>query len=99
MGDSLQKAFTPSIDSIAFDATRILYKKIDSTKKYGVNGIIYVYSTSPDSAHWALNFSQVQQGLGDYILATSSANGRVYKWVPPIGGVHQGNYAPIAFSL
>ncbi len=90
-GDSLQNAYFTSIDSIAFNPNRVLYKKVDSTGF----GTIYVYSANKDSAHFSLNFSQVGNKKGNYVLATSSANGRVYKWVAPVNGIPQGNYEPV----
>lgn len=90
-GDSLQHAYFTSIDSIAFNPDRVLYKRIDSTGF----GTIYVYSTNKDSAHFSLNFSQVGNNKGNYVLSTSSANGRVYKWIAPVNGIPQGNYEPV----
>lgn len=90
-GDSMQNAYFQSVDSISFNPDRVLYKKVDSSGY----GIIYIYSTNKDSAHFALNFSQVGNNKGNYILSSSSANGRVYKWVAPVNGIPQGNYEPI----
>ena len=90
-GDSLQNAYYLSIDSIAWNADRILYKKIDSSGY----GFIYVYSINPDSAHFNLQFSYTGEHKGHYIISSSTANGRVYKWVAPVAGVLQGNYEPV----
>lgn len=90
-GDSLQNAFDQSIDSIGWNADRILYKKIDSIGY----GFIYVYSINPDSARFSLQFSYTGEKKGHYVVASSLANGRVYKWVAPILGILQGNYEPI----
>ena len=90
-GDSLQNAFDLSVDSIAWNADRILYKKTDSAGY----GIIYVYSINPDSAHWSLQLSYVGEHKGHYVVASTTANGRVYKWVAPVSGVLQGNYEPL----
>lgn len=90
-GDSLQNAFDQSIDSIGWNADRILYKKIDSSGY----GIIYVYSISPDSAQYSLQFSYTGEHKGHYVVSSSTANGRVYKWLAPLLGVLQGNYEPL----
>jgi len=50
-GDSLNKAFYPSIDSVAVHNRAPLYKKIDSP-----GFIVYVYSTNPDSAALCCKF-------------------------------------------
>ncbi len=75
----------------SFDNTRILYRKTDSLGYQNV----YVYTTNAaDTAFYQLSFSYVGEGMGDYIVAQTSANGRVYQWVDPTGG-HKGNYAPV----
>ncbi|MEI7801238.1 MAG: hypothetical protein WCI97_01195 [Bacteroidota bacterium] len=90
-GDSLQNAYFENVDSIAWNADRVLYKKVDSIGF----GIIYVYSINPDIAHFSLQFSYVGEHNGHYVVASSTANGRVYKWVAPVAGVLQGNYEPL----
>lgn len=51
IGDNLNAAFVPSIDSIQFTNELILYKKIDS-----LGYQVYEYSNSPDSASYQLVF-------------------------------------------
>ncbi|MGD0710010.1 MAG: hypothetical protein ABR968_02400 [Bacteroidales bacterium] len=94
-GDSLDKAVYSYVDSVAFTNTEVLYKKIRDTVGTTVYYPVYVYSTSSDSAHFNVGFSLVGQGKGDYVQIQSAANGRVFKWLAPIGGVPQGNYAPV----
>jgi len=95
IGDSLHLAITPNVDSVAFNGSQVLYKKIDSL---GYSPV-YVYSTNPDSAYYRLSFSMVGAGNGSYIQIKSAANGRVFKWVAPINGVLQGDYAPIVLLV
>jgi len=90
VGDSIQNAHYQSIDSIGYTPDRILYKKTDSL---GIT--IYVYSTNPDSAKYALNFSYVGPDHGNYVIASTLVNGRVYRWVAPVDGVPQGDYEPV----
>lgn len=93
VGDKIQLAFTPTADSVAFDGTRVLYAKRDTI--IGAEAYqIYVYSTNPDSAYWAVTFTETGAGQGDYVLDITSANGRVFRWVAPVNGISQGNYAP-----
>lgn len=106
--DSAQKAYLATIgDSISqalypwaryedtFSNNKILYKKIDTL----VNGInyplVYVFSSNPDSAKFALAFTQVGQGKGNYKQSISNANGRVYEWIAPQSGIPQGDYEPV----
>ncbi len=100
IGDSLNQAFVPNIDSLAFTNDRILYSKTDSI----VNGVLYPsvyrYSTNPDSAHYSLGFSYVGEGLGNYIIAQTNANGKVYKWLAPDdSGNLSGSYQPVVLLV
>lgn len=101
LGDSIQNAFYPGVDSVAYDVNRILYAMVDSL---GFDSV-FVYSTDPTKAKYALSFALVGQGNGDYIPASSNANGRVYQWVQPIINasdstlIHQGTYKPVIFLV
>ena len=95
IGDSLNLAVSPSIDSVAFSATDILYKRIDSLYNSITYDSVFVYSTNADSAHYQLNFSYVGAGKGNYLQLTGTANGRVFYWVAPVGNVLQGAYEPV----
>ena len=95
IGDSLHLAVSPSADSVGFNGSEVLYKRIDSL---GYSPV-YVYSISPDSAFYRLAFSLVGAGNGNYVQDKSSANGRVFKWVKPIGGVGQGDYEPVVLLV
>ena len=98
VGDSIQNAFYPTADSVAFNSSLVLYMKKDTTTSSGVY-TIYLYSTRSDSAFWQVNFSDVGANHGNYIQDINSANGRVFKWVEPIAGIPQGNYAPVALII
>jgi hypothetical protein len=94
IGDDLNQAIIPGVDSVAFDPNQVLYARRDTV----VNGLlneIYVYSTNPDSAYYNVRFSEVGQGQGDYVIANTTVNGRVYRWLAPVNGVRQGNYLPV----
>ena len=91
IGDSLELAVVPNIKIVAFSENLVLYKMVDTL---GYDSV-FVYSTNPDSAIYQLGFSLVGQNRGNYILIQSSANGRVYEWVEPIGGIPQGIYEPV----
>ncbi len=93
VGDSIQKAVTPSVDSTAFNSTIIQYRRTDTTVN-AITDTVYVYSINPANAFYTVNFSYVGQGNGDYVISSTVANGRVYYWVAPVNGVHQGAYIP-----
>ncbi|MBK6935605.1 MAG: hypothetical protein IPH18_01005 [Chitinophagaceae bacterium] len=90
LGDSTQRAFYPSAFIDSFAADKILYEKI-----YVGLDSFYQYSTNQLTAKYNLSFVNVQQGNGDYIPDFNGANGKVYKYIPPVAGVKQGSYEPV----
>lgn len=105
IGDSLQKALYRGWDSVAFDANRILYEMRDTVVFPIAYDSIFVYSTDSTKAKFAVSFSLVGPGNGDYVAASNTANGRVYQWVAPVFNdadstfVRQGSYAPVIFLV
>lgn len=91
-GDSTQLALAEAIDSVAFSAELVLYKRIDTLVSGNLFSGILVYSTNPDSAFFRAAFTNVGPNKGDYSQISSAANGRVFQWVAPIAGVPQGNF-------
>lgn len=96
IGDSIQKAFYPYAEVDTFSTNKILYKKID-TLVDGRRDSIFVYSTSKDSARYNLYFAEVGPNKGNYVPYLNAANGKVFAWVAPAGGVPQGSYEPAEF--
>jgi hypothetical protein len=95
VGDSLQKAVVPNFTAVEFSENKVLYQMIDTL---GYDSV-FVYSTNPDSAIYQLGFSQVGANNGNYIQIQSSANGKVYEWVAPVGGIPQGNFEPVILLI
>ena len=95
VGDSINYAFAPSIDTVVFSSIQVLYAERDTV----VNGItfnkIYVYSINPELAIFRPSFSNVGQGNGNYTAINSVANGKVFQWVAPINGIKQGSFEPL----
>lgn len=81
--------YEKGFETYQFD--RVNYRKIDS-----LGYEIFLFTNDPlsDSIFYTTVFSLVGNNKGDYVLISSSANGRVYAWVEPVNGVPQGNYAP-----
>ena len=100
IGDNLDQAIIPSVDSVGFSDDQVRYKRIDSTITVGGIPVfvpeVFVYSTNSDSALYQVQFSDAGLGNGDYIQIQTSANGRVFQWVAPdsITGERQGNFVP-----
>ncbi len=101
IGDSLQNAFYRGWDSVGFDPNRVLYERKDTSVFPFTFPDIFVYSTDPAKAKYAVTFSFVGEGKGNYLPATSTANGRVYQWVlPTLDSVNlvatpAGSYEPV----
>jgi hypothetical protein len=105
IGDSIQNAFYRGYDSVAFDANRILYEIVDTVAGVGFFDSVFVYSTNSEAAKYALTFALVGPGKGNYVPASSTANGRVYDWVAPVWNadssayIPQGTYEPLIFLV
>ena len=100
LGDSINNAFYKIATPDTFSAGKILYKKIDTTFNSGASrDSIFVYSSSPDSAFYSLSFVDVGTGKGDYLPDFNGANGKVYRWIAPVGGAHQGQFEAATFLV
>jgi hypothetical protein len=95
-GDNLNQAITSRVDSVEFSPDFILYRKTTGSDDIGNEFKIFQYSTNPDSASFNVQFSEVGQGNGNYLITNSTANGRIYRWVAPVNGQLQGNYEPVS---
>jgi hypothetical protein len=95
IGDSLDKALWPNIDSAGFSGEEIRYRLTDTIVNNVYYDSVFIYSINPDSAVYKLGFGMVGEGRGNYILIKSDANGRVFEWVPPVDGIRQGKYEPV----
>ena len=99
LGDSINYAFYPVATIDSFSTSKILYKKIDTVFNGSTHDSIYVYSTNPDSAKYSLSFIDVGQGNGNYLPDFNGANGKVFKWIAPIGAQRQGRFEPATFLV
>jgi len=97
VGDTLNKAFTYGYSKQLFNSTDVFYKRLDSTNTTGTYKSIFVFTSYPDASDSAYKvaFSNVGTNNGNYVQIQSPANGVVYQWVQPIGGVKQGTFEPI----
>lgn len=98
LGDSIQNAYYPVAGKDSFSTTKIMYKRIDTVYN-SLHDSIYVFSTNADSAQYNLSFVEVGANKGNYILASSDANGKVYQWVAPQNSILQGSYEAAAFLI
>lgn len=95
IGDTLSKAVSSGATLSEFNTNEIFYWKHDTVVGAFVYPGIYLYSLNPDSARYRVKFSYVGENSGNYVQKLTTANGKVYQWVAPIGGIPQGNYEPI----
>tara|TARA_R110002072_G_scaffold302650_1_gene487074 strand:- start:2103 stop:5537 length:3435 start_codon:yes stop_codon:yes gene_type:complete len=90
IGDTLSLARVSSIDSIGYFENQNLYAMIDSL---GIDSVL-LFTAAVDSGFFRATFEFVGIGNGDYVFSHFNALGKVFKWVQPIAGVSQGDYAP-----
>lgn len=93
VGDNLEAAVVPRVDSAAYDPNRILYRKSVSLDEEGREYVSYEYSTDPEQAFYAVSFSLAGSEGGDYRRKQQLANGVVYEYVPRVNGSPQGDYS------
>ncbi len=94
IGDDISLAQISGTDSVGFDLNRILYRQRDTLDLDDNLQSIFEYSTNPDSAFYIVSFNEVGFGNGDYVLLSTTSNGRIFEWISPQGGVSQGNFQP-----
>jgi hypothetical protein len=89
-GDNPNLMTAPSAYSDSFSENKILYRKvfIDAVE-------VFEYSNNPDDDLFNVKFSLVGNNQGNYVLANTSAIGKIYQYVAPLNGIPQGNYEPI----
>ena len=90
-GDDLGKAVVSTISPSSFENDLVLYELRDSL---GFDSVLVVSSDSTVQLYQA-SFTFLGSNKGNYELSQSDANGRVFRWVPPSGGVPQGSYEPV----
>ncbi|MFO7615645.1 MAG: hypothetical protein R6V75_00155 [Bacteroidales bacterium] len=95
-GDQAEQARVNTIRESAFRNDRVFYRMTDTLVNQMRYDSVLVYSTNADSARFEATFSFVGRGNGHYEPVSSSANGRVFKWIAPVNGVRQGSYEPMS---
>ena len=89
--------YLPGIDSIGYSENLLLYRKVDTLDAKGYPLTYYEFSSDPEEAAYQLSFAEVGNGRGNYVADAYIGTGRVYRFVPPINGLAQGNFSPIRF--
>ncbi len=91
IGPNIEDAVFPSFNEVEFSADRVLYRMTDSL---GFDSV-FVYSINPDDRLFAVTFTRVGRGRGNYVVDRNLANGRVFRWVAPENGQPQGEFEPV----
>ncbi len=91
VGDSIDMAVVPNVDTAKQDNDGVLYIKMD-TNTGNETYTIFVYSTNSDSNRYRVGFRYVGKNNGNYRLIQSAANGRVFQWIAPLDGQSRGDY-------
>ena len=94
LGDAGGTAYFPVTDTTAYSPDRIQYEKVDTLYNNNIY-TIYIYSTNIDATLYTPDFTFMGTNKGNYKLISSTANGRVFAWVPPVDEVPQGDYEPV----
>lgn len=89
-GDNPDLMSAPSAYIDSYSENKILYKKTI------INGVsVFAYSNVSTDELYNVKFSLVGTNLGNYVLSSSAAIGKIYSYVAPVNGIPQGNYEPI----
>ncbi|MEE1897946.1 hypothetical protein V1389_06350 [Flavobacterium rakeshii] len=89
-GDNTDQMIAPSAYVDTYSENKILYRKTL------INGVeVFEYSNNPDDELYNVRFTYLGDNMGNYILASSAAVGRIFEYVPPVNGIPQGDYEPV----
>ncbi len=93
IGDTLSKAVTLGAVAAEYSTNQVLYYRRDTIISPDAK---FIYTeVNPGVQVYQLTFSDLGLGNGNYNQVSSTANGKVYAWVDPVGGIKQGRYQPI----
>jgi hypothetical protein len=95
VGDGIDTAFYSGAVRDTFATGKILYRRLDTIFNGNQRSAVYVYDTTNKEVLYNISFSYLGPGRGDYIQLLNATNGRVFKWVAPIGTVRQGDWQPV----
>jgi hypothetical protein len=93
-GDGIDTAFYGGAVVDTFATGKIIYKKID-TLYNNVHDSVFVYDSSKTNILYNVSFTYLGTAKGDYVQLLNGANARVFKWVAPVNGIKQGDWAPV----
>jgi hypothetical protein len=89
-GDNRDLMVAPSATPEDYSENRILYRQEIIGGEQ-----VFVFSQNPEDELFSVRFTLVGANQGNYVLSNGNAVSNIFEYVPPIGGVPQGNYEPI----
>lgn len=89
-GDDPSRMVAPSAYEDSYSENKVLYRR---TFIGGVEA--FEYSNDEEETLYNVRFTQVGAASGNYILQTTTAAGRIFQYVAPVGGLLQGDYEPV----
>jgi hypothetical protein len=95
IGDTLSKAYTNGWTKAVFNTTEVFYKDTSMTIGAVTYKNVFKYTINSSDTVYSVKFSYLGPNGGNYNQIQSPANGKVYQWVAPVGGIRQGSYEPI----
>ncbi|MBU6324649.1 MAG: hypothetical protein KJS92_04100 [Bacteroidetes bacterium] len=75
-----------------FDPSAVNYVLKDSN---GTRILVFAPAAEPGRSYFRASFSFVGQGKGNYVAEAGAGNGRIYRWVAPVGSLPSGAYEPV----
>jgi hypothetical protein len=100
LGDSIQQAYYNDAFRDTPGEGKFLYKKMDTVYQNNLRDSIYVFSNNPNDELYALNFTFVGQGKGNYRQVVNATNGKIYQWIAPTANlIKQGDYEPVVLLV
>lgn len=94
-GDNILGALAPTLSENPYTDNQVNYRLVDTL---GYDSVL-VFTNESTSNNFTATFSDVGQGNGNYVLDQYTAVGKIFKWVAPVNGVPQGNYAPVVILI
>ncbi|WP_310557277.1 hypothetical protein [Flavobacterium sp.] len=88
-GDNQDLMNTTSAVLDTYSENKILYKKVLVSGQE-----VFEFSSLATDILFNVKFSFAGTNLGNYVVSSTNANGRVFMYVAPIAGILQGNYEP-----
>jgi len=76
----------------AFDPAGVNYLLKDSN---GFRILEYAPMSQSGITYYRASFSYMGQGKGNYIAEAGAGNGKIYRWIAPVGGQASGSYEPL----